>query len=129
MRKPPRDPKRQNVAERGNRSQAGTPASVERESPHAPDVSPKNKKKLAAEWSFGPPMAEELKPKKIKAKGKKFTWQVSQSKAACELDLIPEVGYICPSCKIFVKFHVKQKARLACMQSTAVVSPRKALLF
>lgn len=74
-------------------------------------------------------MAEELKPKKIKARGKKFTWQISQSKAACELERIPEVGYICPQCKIFVKFHVKQKARLTCMQQNNVTTPRKALLF
>ena len=34
---------------------------------------------------------------------------------ACELERIPEVGYVCPKCKIFVKFHVKQTAKLQCM--------------
>lgn len=34
---------------------------------------------------------------------------------ACELERIPEVGYICPMCQIFVKFHVKQTRKLQCM--------------
>jgi hypothetical protein len=39
---------------------------------------------------------------------------------ACELERIPDVGYVCPQCRIFVKFHVKQTAKLQCMAKPPV---------
>lgn len=93
--------------------QSGTPASVERETPYARAAL--LQKRLEEMMKDVKPSAKSKKNKKFLVSRADLSRKAILNKSACELERIPEVGYICPECRIFVRFTVRQTSRLSCM--------------